>query len=133
MRPIEPFVIHEKDCKREYRNDPETGCVSWATLLSADQTPTKDLTVGIFEIEPCEDGEFRQHRHEHVETYFVLSGSGVVTIASVEYSVRAGTTIFIPGGVEHGTRNVGRGSLRILYVFPADSFDQIKYEFKKIE
>ena len=105
------------------------GQLRWRTLLSADRTPTDSLTVGIAELEPGNAEAFRPHRHAHPEVYYVLSGHGTVWIAGTEHAVRPGSTVFIPGNVTHGALNTGSELLRLLYVFPADSFDRIEYEF----
>jgi oxalate decarboxylase/phosphoglucose isomerase-like protein (cupin superfamily) len=59
----------------------------------------------------------------------VRPGTSARTGTGTEHPVRPGTAIFVPGNAEHGALNTGSGPLRILYVFPADSFHQIEYEF----
>jgi mannose-6-phosphate isomerase-like protein (cupin superfamily) len=129
MLPAEPLVVHEGESEFESGRQEITGPVRWVTLLSADRTPSSDIVLGLAEIEPGESGEFRQHSHKHAEAYYILSGSGVVTISNKDYSIRAGTTVFFPRGAVHRTVNTGLKPLRFLYVFPADSFDQIDYKF----
>jgi mannose-6-phosphate isomerase-like protein (cupin superfamily) len=129
MSRTEPFVIHEQECEFERWDEPATGRVRWRTLLSADRTPTDSLTLGVAELEPGEAKDFRPHRHAQAEVYYILSGEGTVTVSGTEYPVRPGTTVFVPGNAVHGALNTGSDLLRLLYVFPADSFDQIKYEF----
>jgi mannose-6-phosphate isomerase-like protein (cupin superfamily) len=85
--------------------------------------------VGVAELPPGISGDFRPHRHEQAEVYYVLSGEGIVTISGVEHPVRPGTAVFIPGGALHGAVNTGAHLLRLLYVFPAASFDEVRYEF----
>jgi quercetin dioxygenase-like cupin family protein len=125
MKPREPLAVHEEECKFESSNHKVTGPVRWMTLLSGDRTPTSEIVLGVAEIEPGESGEFRLHSHDHAEAYYLLFGYGVVTISNNDYSARPGTTIFFPRGVEHRTINTGLKSWRFLYVFPADSFEQI--------
>ena len=132
MFPTAPLVVHEDENKFEASKHKITGPVRWMTLLSADRTPTSEIVLGVAEIAPGESGEFHQHSHDHAEPYYILSGYGVVTISNNDYSVRPGTTIFFPRGVEHCTINTGLKSLRFLYVFPADSFEQIDYKFTKL-
>jgi len=129
MSRSEAVVIHEDECEFEHWVDLASGRVRWRTLLSADRTPTVSLTVGIAEIEPGEATEFRPHQHAQPEVYYILSGHGVVRIAHREYPVRPGSAIFVPGDALHGALNTGSELLRLLYVFPADSFDQIEYKF----
>jgi quercetin dioxygenase-like cupin family protein len=132
MLPTEPLVVHEEESKFESGKLEITGPVRWTTLLSADRTPTSEIVLGLAEIEPGESGEFRQHSHDHAEAYYILSGHGVVTISNNDYLVRSGTTIFFPRGAEHRTINTGLKPLRFLYVFPADSFEQIDYKFTEL-
>ena len=42
---------------------------------------------------------------------------------------RAGSALFIPGDVEHASLNTGGETLRILYVFGTDSFEDVQYHF----
>lgn len=129
MSESEAHVIQEEDCSFEGAVEAEPGSVRWRTLISGDRTRTDSLTVGVAELEPGEAGPFRAHRHEQPEVYYILSGEGIVTISGADYPVRPGTTVFIPGGAEHGARNTGTELLRLLYVFPSDSFAEIEYEF----
>jgi len=125
----EAFITYEEDCEFEGSQERALGSVHWRTLISGDRTPTDSLTVGIAELEPGGSKRFRPHRHAQAEVYYVLSGEGTVTISGTEHLVRPGATVFIPGGAEHGARNTGAELLRLLYVFPANSFPEIKYEF----
>jgi quercetin dioxygenase-like cupin family protein len=129
MSRTRPFVIQEDECELEQWGDAAEARVRWRTLLSADRTPTGSLTVGVAELPPSPSEDFRPHRHEQDEAYYVLSGEGIVTISGVEHPVRSGTAVFIPGNALHGAINTGSGLLRLLYVFPAASFDEIRYEF----
>jgi len=132
MQRPRPFVVHEDDCELEGWSDPAHGPVRWRTLVSADRTPTEALTVGVVEIDAAEAGDSvvsTPHRHAQAEVYYVLSGRGVVTIDGTDHPVDPGSTVFIPGGAAHRTRSLGPGSLRLLYAFAADSFEEIRYEF----
>jgi mannose-6-phosphate isomerase-like protein (cupin superfamily) len=129
MPQFQPFVIHEEECEIEGADDGPFGSVRWRTLVSGDRTPSDSLTVGIAELEPGASEKFMPHKHEQAEVYHILSGTGTVTISGSAYPVRPGSTVFIPGGVEHVARNTGGDLLRIFYVFPSDAFSDINYEF----
>ena len=123
-------MVQEEACELEGWDVPGVGKVIWRTLLSGDRTPTSGLTVGIAEIEPWHDNNlYVPHRHAAPEVYYILAGEGVVTIAGVDYPVRPGATLFIPGNTWHGTRNTGSVALRLLYAFAVDSFTDVLYEF----
>lgn len=129
MSQAEAFVRHEEDCEVEGSSETAPGAVRWRTLISGDRTPSESLTLGIAEIEPGGSKTFRAHKHAQLEVYYILSGRGTVTISGTDHPVRTGSAVFIPGGAEHGARNTGAELLRLLYVFPADSFAEIEYEF----
>jgi len=117
-----PFVTEEREVPLESGDD--VG-VTWRTLTSGDRTPTRTLTSGVCEIQP--GGELLLHRHPPLELYYFLEGSGVVRLGDQEQRVTAGTTISIPGDTPHGIRNDGVSLLKLFYVFPVDSFDEVVY------
>jgi quercetin dioxygenase-like cupin family protein len=127
--PLSPTVVNETDLPEEAWNDPVRGMVTWRTLLSGDRTPTEALTIGVAEVTEQAGGEARLHRHAQTEAYYILSGRGVLHVAGEEHPLKAGSTAFIPGGAWHAARATGPEPLRLLYVFAADSFADIVYEF----
>lgn len=129
MSQSKPVIVHEQDCALEGWADRQAGRVRWRTLLSADRTASDSLTLGVAELEPGEAVDFRPHRHAQAEAYYILSGEGTVVIDGAEHPVRPGTAVFIPGNAAHGALNTGSALLRLLYVFPADSFAEIEYLF----
>lgn len=129
MNPPRGVVVHEDTCRLEGWDDAIRGKVMWRTLLSADRTPTAQLTLGVTELGPGQPSPFLPHRHAQAEIYYVIEGEGVVQIDGVEHALRAGSSVYIPGDVPHGARNTGRGVLRLLYVFAADSFSDVHYVF----
>jgi mannose-6-phosphate isomerase-like protein (cupin superfamily) len=124
-----PFVIHEEECELEGADDGPFGSLRWRTLISGDRTTSESLTVGVAELAPGESRRLTLHCHTQAEVYYILSGEGTVAISGREHSVRAGSAVFIPGGAEHGALNTGNELLRLLYVFPSDSFSDVQYEF----
>ena len=124
-----PYVVTPESLPLEAWNDPVRGTVSWRTLLSGDRTPTQALTMGVADVTAPGDGEARLHRHAQAEAYYILSGQGVLHIGEETHPLKAGVTAFIPGNVWHAARAVGAEPLKLLYVFAADSFADIVYEF----
>ena len=129
MRSLQGVVVHESACPLEGWDDPIRGKIAWRTLLSGDRTPTAQMTVGVTEVGPGQPSPFHPHRHAQAEIYYVISGEGVVSIDGVGHALRTGSSVFIPGNVWHGARNTGRDTLRLLYVFAADSFSDVHYVF----
>lgn len=122
-----PVVVHEGELSQDGWDDPVKGRIRWRTLFSGDRTPTAALTTGVAELAP--GGWLGLHRHAPAEIYYVLEGRGIVTLDGVEHEVSAGSAVFIPGNVEHGSRNTGDAPLRVLYAFAADSFAEVEYRF----
>ncbi len=132
MTELAGYVVHEDDCPFEGPGVESSERVVWRTLLSGDRAPTSKLTMGVVDLAPSEARDLRVHRHAHAEAYYVLSGSGRVSIDGVVHEIRAGHAIHIPGSTLHGAICTGDEPMRILYVFPADSFSEIEYEFPSL-
>jgi mannose-6-phosphate isomerase-like protein (cupin superfamily) len=64
-----------------------------------------------------------------VESYFFIRGQGVLVLGGDEYDVGAGSAVHIPSLTMHGVRNTGSTTLQFFYVFAADSFADVEYEF----
>ena len=128
-RPIPSVDLLRRITSRPFETweDEVRGRLSFATLFSGDETPTCNLTSGVA-ILPV-GGWLGMHRHTAVETYLVLNGEGIVTVDGEDLSVRPGTSVLIPGDVEHGTRNTGQQEMRVFYVFAADAMSDIVYRF----
>ncbi len=127
MAAVRPVVVRLENSPADGWDDPGKGRVGWRTLFSGDVSPTEALTAGVAELEP--GGWLGLHRHSPAEIYFVLEGSGTVSLDGVEHEVEGGAAVFIPGDAEHGIRNSGAAKLRFLYVFPTDSFSDVEYRF----
>lgn len=129
-RPVsQPVVVDESSCLVEDWADTGRNGVSWRTLISADRTPTDSLTMGVAEIQPGSPDELHLHRHEPAEVYYILAGTGVVSIDGVVHDVSSGSAVFVPSNAVHAVGNTGVGVLRLLYVFGVDSFDDVTYVF----
>ncbi len=124
---IEPLVLDEANSPPDGWDDPVKGRIRWRTLFSKGGTPTDGITCGVADLGP---GDWLGlHRHAPPEIYYVIAGSGLVTLNGREFGVKAGTAVFIPGMAEHGVRQTGTEFLRFFYGFPVDSFDSVEYLF----
>ena len=101
--------------------------VRWKLVFSGQRTPTEAMSIGLAEIAP--GGVLPLHRHDPAEIYHVLEGQGEVVVADVVHELRPGRMLFIPPGIAHQTTNTGPSSLRFLFVFPTDSFEEVAYQF----
>jgi quercetin dioxygenase-like cupin family protein len=126
----EPVVVNADD--REWETWPahqiaERGNVWWKTLISAGATESAALTLGVARLPP--GAVLREHRHEQAEVYFVLEGSGLVTIARSTRRVDAGAGVFIPGNAAHALECTGNADLLFAYAFAADAIEDVGYVF----
>jgi quercetin dioxygenase-like cupin family protein len=126
MSKTESFVTRVEDVPAEAWADAR-GALSFHTLISGGRTPSEGLTAGVTIVEP--GGELALHSHAQPEVYFALEGLGLVTIDGVERPVAAGAAVFIPGHARHAIRNPFDQTFKLFYVFPADRFEDIHYEF----
>lgn len=107
--------------------DDDRGRLSFASLLSADRTPTSGMTVGVAVLRPGE--RLALHRHEPAEVYLILEGRVEMTLDGAVHELDSGAVVFIPGNVTHGVRAVGDVTARFFYVLASDSFDDVQYDF----
>jgi quercetin dioxygenase-like cupin family protein len=86
-----------------------------------------DLFVSVFRMEPNQ--VHPKHRHPNVgECYFVLEGAAEMTVGDRVEWVEAGTAIYVPKGVPHGTVTRDQG-FTTLVVYPEGDWDLIEKEF----
>ncbi len=104
----------------------ERGEVTWKALQGNSDEGT-DMVLGVARV--LKGQSLEAHRHSQHETYYVLSGKGVVTIEHVEYNVEPDMMIFIPGDALHQINNFDDEPLRILYLFATDDFGKVIYRF----
>jgi quercetin dioxygenase-like cupin family protein len=126
-----PVVSREVDQEWETWSEediPQKGLVYWKTLISKGLTRSENLTLGVARLPP--GGALNEHRHTQEEIYLVLEGSGLVRVGDEEIAVKAGSAVFIPGDALHSCENADTVDLRVAYVFPADSFEEVEYVFE---
>lgn len=126
--PVEGVITRIEERPREGWDDPVRGCVAWYTLFSSDITPTDSMAAGIAEIVPG-GGALRLHSHAEAEIYYIIEGTGIMSLDGRETVVGAGTAVFIPGDAEHGLRNEAGSTLKLFYVFPTGRFSDVVYHF----
>jgi quercetin dioxygenase-like cupin family protein len=124
--PRATLVRSETTPRESWENGAAPG-VSWHTLLSADRTPTSELSVGVCDVQP--GGKLSAHQHERAEVYHFLAGAGEVTVDSEVFRVCAGDTLFVPGNAWHSIANNAEETLRLFYCFATDSFADIQYAY----
>ena len=127
------LVRHLQDYPWSYprgRED-DADAIRWKTLVSGDRTPTSDLIMGILEVPS--GAKMSTHRHEEAEVYFVYDGAGEVFIDGVVHEVKTGSVLFVNGNAVHGVRNSTDTTLKLMWMFPGDSFKDIEYRSEQTD
>lgn len=73
---------------------------------------SKNLAITLVEMEP--GGIQHVHSHDPEQMYYILEGSGVMTVDAEEEPVQAGDCIFFSSFAKHGLKNTGETVLRYL-------------------
>lgn len=126
MSEYDPIVLRESGCDEGW-NDDLRGRVQWRTLFGAEQTPTGAVTAGVAEIMPGD--QLKPHRHAPPELYYVLDGSGALSVDGVLHDLNVGTAAFIPSDAVHSVQNTGETKLRLFYVLAVEKFNKVEFEF----
>ena len=126
MRTTKGIVIRELDSPWERPINPKSK-VLFKLLVTGERTPSKGLTMGIAEIPT--GASILLHHHKPEEVYYVLEGEGMAEIANTTAPIGPGSALFVPGDVQHRTVNTGAVPLRLLFVFPTDTFHEIEYHY----
>jgi quercetin dioxygenase-like cupin family protein len=126
------YMRNESETPWEYESD-EGNCedaIRWRTLLSGERTPTQSISMGTLELPP--GSSLDPHHHEPMEVYFVTDGNGTLLINAEQRPVRAGDVVYIPGNHVHGVKNTGDELLRLVWVFPTDTWPEIEYHDARV-
>jgi mannose-6-phosphate isomerase-like protein (cupin superfamily) len=92
------------------------GALDWTVVLDGQQTRGRQLHFIHDDILPP-GASIGVHRHDtDEEYYFILSGTGVMTLDGIAYDVGPGDiTAIFPGG-EHGLKNYSEEDLRVIVI-----------------
>ncbi len=132
MQPEASSIVNPDDTAWESWSDPDIrarSAIRWKLLLTRDRTPSTGMTLGLLEIPP--GARLLRHHHALPESYYILEGTGTLEIDGQISSVSPGATIYIAPNASHRLVNSGPVTLRLLFMFPADSFDEVVYQFEE--
>jgi len=125
-----PIVIQEAALPWETWPDAAVAArsgVVWKDLIRADRTSSRAVSLGLAHVRIGQ--VLARHWHAAPEVYYILRGTGIVTIAADAYAVAPGTAVFLPANAPHQLENTGATPLEFIYVFPIDSPEQLEYHF----
>ena len=90
----------------------------YVVLADADDHKVKSLVV-----RPGQRLSYQKHAHRS-EHWFVVRGSGIVTLNGASQRVRAGDAVDVPVGTAHRIQNDGDGDLLFIEVQHGESFGE---------
>ena len=100
----------------------------WKQLIDKDICGSSGLSVGYSKIPKGED--LPLHNHKPQEIYFVIKGSGFLLMENHESKcIKQGDIVYIPENKYHGVRNSGDCDLEFLFIFTAERWKDINYNF----
>ena len=124
------WSVHPDELPWETWDDPALRArspVRWKILHSAARGSSRCLCCGVAELDPgC---TLILHHHAPAELYLVERGTGWAEVDGVRHALRPGTALFIPADARHRSHATGSEPLRVLFVFPTDSFEEIVYHY----
>lgn len=106
MGKFEYISSFSMDCK-------DANLTSKSKLFLKNLLDLSSMEVSFASMEPNQKGPFFHQHNQNEELYIVLSGSGVMTVDSVEYALKEGSLVRIsPSGI----RNIDAGSNGLSYI-----------------
>jgi len=109
--PVQPNIVTVKDgCPVKY-----PGCEGIGVRVvhpSNPKAPAQNFGQVVFFIPP--HVVLKPSGHENEESYYILRGKGVMTLAGKPVNVHAGMFIHLPSWCEHGIENNSDESLEVL-------------------
>ncbi len=85
-------------------------------LSPAIQDVVTGLSIGMVSLPVGGAGDVHSHQ-EAQETWYVLSGSGRLTVGAEQVDLVPGTLVVAPPGVEHQIANPGLEPLNVLFMY----------------
>ena len=99
----------------------------YKTFFAAGDTPTSGLMQGVLDYPP--GARSLAHWHTPVETYYVISGTGVGRIGDATLPIGPGAAVYVPSRAVHWFESTGDEPLRVLWTLNCDGLDDIDFTF----
>ena len=87
-------------------------------LIDGESVGSSNLVLNHFTLFPGESTDLGSHPSPYEESYYILSGVGVLLLGGKTHDVSANTAIYIPAETQHKLTNVGNEPLEMLTVMP---------------
>ncbi|OGO18127.1 MAG: hypothetical protein A2Z14_13425 [Chloroflexi bacterium RBG_16_48_8] len=106
------MIIHSKDM--EWKGHERFPGMLMKTLITSKENPF--LSLNIVRIPPGVALAFHEHTHE-VETVYMISGKGVLTLEDTDVPFEAGQVVALPAGFKHCLKNTGKEEIQMITIF----------------
>lgn len=105
----------------------QQGELRWKLLIDSSIGSSSGMSLGILKIKP--NIELPLHHHSPNEIYLIKRGTGLLIKLNTSTGVKTGDAVYIPQNAVHGIRNTGSTSLLLYWIFPKDSWEEVRYSF----
>ncbi len=119
------FVTNVKDV--EWSSNENYAPLRWKLLVDSKLVLSSGISCGILEIPTQLSLEL--HYHLPQEIYLVRSGEGLLLKSDGEERIIENTVIYIHKEEHHGLKNTGNSPLEVLWIFPTNCWEEVKYDF----
>ena len=99
--------------------------VRWKFLIDSDFTKSSELSLGFAEIAP--GGDLILHYHSPAEIYVITDGTGILNKSGELQKIKKGDVVYIAKNAKHALKNNGKEILKFYWIFPTNSFSEVKY------
>ena len=119
------LIVREEN--QGWLSSKEQGELRWKLLVDSSIGSSSGMSLGILKIKP--NFELPLHHHSPNEIYLIKRGTGLLIKSNTSIGVKTGNVVYIPQNAVHGIRNTGSTSLLLYWIFPTDSWEEVKYNF----
>tara|TARA_X000000368_G_scaffold128754_1_gene101239 strand:+ start:1754 stop:2122 length:369 start_codon:yes stop_codon:yes gene_type:complete len=119
------FVTNVKDV--EWSSNENYAPLRWKLLVDSKVVLSSGISCGILEI-PAQSS-LELHNHLPQEIYLIRSGEGLLLKKDGEERIIENTVIYIHKEEPHGLKNTGNCPLEVLWIFPTNCWEEVKYNF----
>ena len=127
MKEEKIIVSHLKD--QVWNRNKNQGTLRWKYIADSTQIRSHGVSCGVLVLPPGE--ELPLHHHSPQEVYIIRRGEGLLLSSSNDKKVSKDSFVYIPKNFKHGLKNIGKEDLELLWIFPTDCWEEVKYIFEK--
>ena len=113
--------------KIDWQTNDEHAPLKWKLLVDADISNSEGLSCGILHLP--KNSVLSLHCHAPQEIYLIRKGKAILLSSDGEKELREDAVVYINKNEKHGLKNAGSTPLELIWIFPTDSWHDVKYNF----